>query len=240
MQGTGVPPNKWPVELEAEVGASEEFVKHMLEIPPLVDAGDIFEPQRHQAKEAIYVILMDGLIPAFLELRQIREPVGQTMPLMNRRQLYEDFARKLWKAYKQLTQDAAGQIGFNIGFLFDSDKKFRVGLAQFRCTNPGIREWFDNLLESVRQNWQNELADFRNNWIEHQQGDRRRFDKCYTPEYAEYVFESVWRTITYILPALLELHFPFGMRLVEQDPNDPGPRWQQRFRFTQPQFSQSE
>jgi len=46
----GLPPNKWAVELVADVGASEEFVKRMLEMHPLVDAGDIFEPQRQEVK----------------------------------------------------------------------------------------------------------------------------------------------------------------------------------------------
>jgi len=93
-------PNQWKVEKVADIGASEEFVQQLLELHAIVDAGTIREPRRQQVKEAIAVILVDGLMPAFLELKEIRASVTQTMPLMNRQQLYEDFARKLWKAYK--------------------------------------------------------------------------------------------------------------------------------------------
>jgi len=159
---------------------------------------------------------------------------------MNRQQLYEDFARKLWRAYKELTEKAAREMGFKIGFLFDNGKKFRKGLAEFRRQNPGEREWFEKLLEGARENWQNELAKFRNTWIEHPHGDRPKFAKFYTPEHAEYLFDAVWRTIADILPVLLELHFMHGVRLVEQDPNDPDPRWKQRFQYSHPAFTKIE
>lgn len=236
MKVNVIPPNQWKVALYANVGNEEEFVNCMLEIAKLVDGTDIFDPQRGRVKEAILSIMMDGLIPAFLELRQIRESVSRVMPLMDREQLYEDFARKLWKAYKHHLQTAVNEMGLNIGFLFENDKRFKEGLTAFHATHPDVRPWFENLLESTRNNWQNDLAKFRNSWIEHQTGDRRRYQQFYSPQYAEQLFEKVWRTITDILPALVELHFGDGIRLVEQEANDPGPRWQNRFRFHIPNF----
>jgi len=222
----------------ANIGTAEEFVSRMLEMSDLVNGTDIFDPQRQKAKEAFASLLMDGLIPSFLELRQIRESVGRTMPAVDRQQLYEDFARKLWKAYKELTQNAVREIGHDIGFLFLPEDKFLEGVAGLHRANPNLREWFGDLLRRARMNWQNDLADFRNNWVEHQKGDRRKYDKFYTPQYAEFLFESAWRTIADILPPLLELHFPGGIRLVEQNPNYLGDRWENRFRFTLPQFTQ--
>src|SRR5271165_3291469 len=106
MESNGQPPNKWPVVKVADVGASEEFVKQMLELRPLVDAGSIFDPQRGKVKEALTSILMEGLMPAFLELQQIRASVGRDIPLMNRQQPYEDLSRKLWKSYSDLMEKA--------------------------------------------------------------------------------------------------------------------------------------
>lgn len=234
MENKGLPPNKFKVELVAEVGTSEEFLKRMSELPLLVDAGDIDEPQRENVKSAIIAVLMEGLIPAFLKLREIRAPANRSLPLMDRQQLFEDFARKLWKAYKDLMERAAREMGFSIGFLFTADNKFREGLADFRGQHPGLQDWFEGLLEHARENWQNELAQFRNTWLEHMSADRKQFAKFYTVEHAEFLFDGAWRTIADILPALLELHFPPGIRLIEQDKNDPNPRWERRFRFTLP------
>lgn len=234
-------PNKWQVRLLANVGMGEEFVKRMTELHALVDAGEIVEPQRQVVKEAITEILTEGLMPAFLKLREIRASArNKEVPLMDRQQLYEDFARKVWKSHKELTEKAAREMGFKIGFLFDNDKKFHEGLAEFRRQNPRARDWFEKLLEEARAKWQNELAKFRNTWIEHPHGDRKAFAKFYTVEYAELLFDAVWRTIADILPVLLELHFVFRVQLVEQDPNDPGPRWEQRFRYSHPAFTKSE
>lgn len=231
----GLEPNKWKVERFADIGY-EDFAKDMVELHPLVDAGTIEDPQRANVKEAITSILIDGLMPAFLDLRKIRASVGQDLPLLNQRQPYEDFSGKLWKAYKHLMQEAVKLMGDNIGFLFQNEKDFREGLVEFRRTNANAREGFEKFLKETRDEWQNELAKFRNTWVEHQTGDPKQFQKFYDPKYAEWLFDTVWHTIADILPVFLELHLPHGTRLVEQDPNDPGPRWSQRFRYDHPAF----
>lgn len=234
MTPNGPEPSKWPVELYADVGADEEFVKRMIELPQLVDAGQISGQQREEVRHAIIQILMEGLIPAFLKLREIRGLKSRSLPLMDRQQLYEDFARKLWRTYKDLTEKAVREMGLKIRFLYDNDKKFKDGLAEFRQQNPRIRDWFEEVLMMARDEWQGELAKFRNSWVEHPHAERKKFAKFYTPEYAEFLFDKVWKTIADILPALLELYLPFGARLIEQDENDPGLRWPQRFQYVFP------
>jgi hypothetical protein len=233
----GLEPHKWPIVKVADVGADEPFVQAILDLLPIVDAGTIWEPERQEVKEAITSILMDGLMPAFLELQRIRASLGQDMPLMNRLQPYEDFSRKLWKSYKDLMEKAARLMGFKIGFLFDNEKKFGEGLKKFRKENPRIRVGFEKFLEQTREEWQNELAKFRNTWLEHQTGDNRRFEKFYKPEYAEALFTLVWQTIVDILPLLLELRLWEGWTLIEQHRDDPGPGWGQRFRYYHPAFT---
>lgn len=232
----GLPPNKWPIVKFSDVGGDEPFVKGMLELTPIVDAGTIYDPQRSEVKEAIMSILIDGLLPAFLELRQIRESANKEMPVLDRLQLYEDLSRKLWKSYKDFTEKAARSMGFKIGFLYDNDKGFQEGSKEFRNQNPRLRSGFEKFLQALRDEWQNDLAKFRNTWLEHQTSDRRRFEKFYRPEYAESLFTSVWQAIVDILPVLLELRLREGWSLIEQDPHDPEPRWPQRFRYYNPAF----
>jgi hypothetical protein len=236
----GLTPNKWTVVKVADIGANEEFVSDMLEIDRLVGATMIFDQQRKDLTEAVTAILIEGLCPAFLELQQIRASVGRDMPLMNRQQLYEDLARKLWKSYKELLEKAARCLDFKIGFLFDNDKKFEEGLADFRKQNPTLREPWEGFLRATRENWQNDLATFRNKWLEHPVGDRRKFEKFYTSQYAESLFDAVWRTIIDILVPLLELRMSEWVRVVEQHPDDPEPKWGYRFRFEHTAFMKSE
>ncbi len=233
----GKHPRDWPVVKVADVDGNEPFVKAFLEIIPLVDAGTIEEPLRKEVKAAIHAILIDGIMPAFLDLQRIRASVGRDIPLMDRTQPYEDLAGKLWKSYKELTQNATRLMGFNIGFLFMNDKSFREGLKTFRTHNPDLLAGFDKFLEETRDSWQNDLAKFRNTWLEHPTGDPKQFSKFYTPEFAEMLFEAVWHTICDMLPPLLELKLPYGVKLVEQDPNDPAPRWAERFRYHHPSFA---
>jgi hypothetical protein len=233
----GKHPRDWPVVKVADVDGNEPFVKAFLELPPLVDAGTIYDPQRSEVKSAIHSILIDGIMPAFLDLQRIRASVGRDIPLMDRAQPYEDLAGKLWKLYKELTQNAARLMGFNIGFLFMNDKNFRDGLKKFRADNPELLAGYDKFLEETRDSWQNDLAKFRNTWLEHPTGDPKQFSKFYTPEYAEMLFDAVWRTICDILPPLLELKLPNGVKLIEQDPNDPAPRGPQRFQYHHPSFA---
>jgi hypothetical protein len=232
----GEEPNKWPVTKVADIEGDEPFVKGIRDFLPVVDASTIYEPERTQVKDAIMSILMDGLMPAFLELRRIRESVGKDVPLMNRMQPYEDLARKSWRAYKELTQKAVRLMGFKIDFIFDNDKKFHEGAKRFREDNPDLRSDFESFLEGNRTGWQNQLARFRNNWLEHPHDDPGQYKDFYRSEQAEALFECVWKTIADLLPPLLELRLPFGIKLVEQHPNDPNPRWPQRFRYEHPSF----
>lgn len=232
----GLPPNKWPIVKFADIGGDEPFVKGIMDMFPIVNAGDIHEPQRGKVKEAITSILVDGLMPAYLELQKIRESARKEMPVLDRQQLYEDLARKLWKSYKDLTERAARLIGFKIAFLYDNDKNFQAGMKKFRDQNRRLRDGFESFLQALRDDWQSDLAKFRNTWLEHQNSNRRRFEKFYQPEYAESLFTAVWQAIVDILPVLLELHLREGWSLIEQDPNDPEPRWAQRFRYYNPAF----
>lgn len=231
----GVKPSEWPAEHFANVGSDEEFVKRFTELPTIVDAGTIQGQQREDVKHAILNVLMEGLVPAFSELQQIRT-ASPNLPLMNRCQLYEGLAGKLWKAYKDLTQKAVRAMGFDIGFMF-TKKDFKEGLENFRKQNPKLRDSFDALLINAREKWQNDLAKFRNNWIEHQSGSQKQFQKFYTQEYAEELFDNVWRTIADIIPVLLETRLPFEGRLIERSHDDGGPPWPQRFQFHIPGFN---
>jgi hypothetical protein len=49
------------------------------------------EPDRNALKEAIWAISINGLMPAFEDLKKVRESAGRQLPELDRKQLYEDF-----------------------------------------------------------------------------------------------------------------------------------------------------
>ena len=231
----GEEPYKWKVEKFAEIGWNETFVRHVTELCTVLNATLIFDKQREDVNNSIMTILTDGLMPAFAELEKIRAFEGKPLPVMDRREFYHDFCRKLWKAYKDLTQHAASAAGFNIGFLFTSDKEFAKGLKEFQRNHPDVRTELGKSLEEARDRWQNELAKFRNTFLEHQDSDSKQFAEFYQLKYIERLFEEVWNTIVDLLAVLLESRLPYGTKLALPDLKK-NPKWPNRFVFDHPAF----
>ncbi len=224
------PPSKWKVEKFAEVGVSEPFVSEFLELYDILGGTMIPDTEKVNVKDAIGTVLFDGLIPAFLELRNIRASVGQDLPLVDRYQLYEDFARKVWKSHKDLTQRAGKAMGFNIGFLYQEEQGFEEGLKKFRVDWPGVQGEFEHFVRENRSKWQSELRAFRNGFLEHQQGDRMEFRKFYDASFVETLFNMVWGAIVDLLVILMSLKLPPRVHIVVNDEKIHGP-WPNRFRW---------
>ena len=214
----------------ASVGTQEAFVREMLELVSILEGSTICGEQRERARSAIMTVMIDGALPAFLELRSIRSPETANLPVAERFQPYEDFARKLWKAYKDLTQRAADALGFDIGFLYQEDKNFEKGLKKFRAEWPELQAGAEDFLRQIRVEWQNEFSRFRNGFVEHQEGDRMDFKKFYDNAVVEKLFESVWGAIVDVLVILMILKLPPRVHLVVNDPKVHGP-WPNRFRW---------
>jgi hypothetical protein len=69
--------------------AVEEFLLQLaVEMPELVDASMIYGEERENLKEDILIISVEGLMPAFEHLKNIRASVGQKILELNRRQLF--------------------------------------------------------------------------------------------------------------------------------------------------------
>ena len=121
----GKEPNQWKTAHFASVGTAEEFIEVFSgEILEIVDGGTIFDEERAAVKNAIMTVLLDGLMPAFEYLRKIRASITNSLPELNKRQLYEDFAQALWRAYKDRFPSAVLLLGFKIGFLFKPEAEF--------------------------------------------------------------------------------------------------------------------
>jgi hypothetical protein len=214
----GKEPKDWKVSQYSTIGAAEPFVHQLIsEMPRIVDFGKIIEPQRAKVKEAIGIVALEGLMPASNALRKIRSAPAD-LPEMDRRQLFDDFGRTLWVAYKGLLPLAVEQIGFDIGFLFQNDGNFRKGIDQFQAAHPEpeVPNAFGEYLRQQREGWQNRFSAWRNECLEHPGlGGCDKFAVLYNTSQAELLFEAAWNAIVVILAALLQAKMWPGWRLVE-------------------------
>lgn len=234
IRDNGGEPNAWEVTLFANISASEEFLMQLaMEIPELVDASMIHGAERDKLKEAIMVISVEGLMPAFEHLKRVRASAGHKMPELNRKQLYEDFTRVLWHAYKDLMQKAAKMMEPEIGFLFKhKDAQFEAGLVIWSKKQPQLALAVAPWMRRTRAEWQIEMADFRNNFLEHKDDtDPAVYAHRYEPAHAEQLFDRVWRTIADILAMLVGLQMPPRAKLVEIPEEERDKVRPRRFRF---------
>lgn len=224
-------PKDWKLAKLADVGMDEAFVRENVELITILNGTLIGGKQREEVTHAIAKIQIDGLIPAFLELRSIRDSQGKDLPLVDKFQMFEDFSRKLWKAYKDLTQRAGKAMGFECGFIWQEHPKFEAGLMKFRADWPALQPEFETFLQDTRNQWQNDLSKFRNGFLEHQTGERRDFVKFYDPHFVEELFNEVWGTIVDLLVIFMGLRLPPRVHIVLHDDKIHGPGWPNRFRF---------
>ena len=226
----GKEPNEWPKEVFSDVGTNDEFVRQFAdEFMELMDATSIFDPKRQDIKDALMVLLIEGLLPAYVRLNEIRGSTGQLIPVLNRRQQFEGFAGELWRAYKALMQKAAKLLDYDIGFLFQEPPKFKKGVIDFRAAHPSRTDILDFLL-SQKVNWQDGLADFRN-FVEHRGAAPEKFAEYYKPEMAEFLFEAVWATMAHIFPVFIATHFNGSFTIEEIPLAERHPNRRSRFRW---------
>ncbi len=157
---TGEPIN-WKITHFANISGSEEFIAQLvMEMPELVDASMIYGEERDKLKEAILIVSMEGLMPAFEHLKKIRASVGLKMPELNRRQLFEDFQGRLWHEYKDLMQKAAKRMEPEIGFRFQQkDAQFEAGLLAWEKKRPKLAQAVAPYLRKQRSDWQEDLRE---------------------------------------------------------------------------------
>lgn len=219
-------------QLYADIGVNEEFVRELvLELPEILDATLVLGEDREKVRHAILDISLQGLMPAFEGLRQIRNSVGTNLPILNSRKLYEDFAISLWRAYKDLAQVAARLLEPDIGFIYQQDSAFDAGAQKLEAKlGEKARELVDRMRDD-RQEWQSDFAEFRN-YLEHKDGsDPTRFAKYYTPDEVEDLFDLAWNGIADLLTFLLSLRLPPDTRLVEVAPEHRAGPMERRYRF---------
>ncbi len=233
---SGKPPSQWEVKLFSDIGAGEPFVSRLfMELPELLDAMQVTNAEEvkriQEAKEQLGCLMIDCLMPAFVSLRELRQSYGdEKVPQLTKTKHFNDMYGSLWTAYRDRTERVAKLLGFRIAFLYDNDKKFTNGWTKFASDHPKVDANFCKLLKWHRNSWQNELARFRDKWLEHQVLKPADVEKFYNLKTANAIFDCVWLAIEDIIGFLAGAKLSPSVELAEF-PDARGPTAMKRFGF---------
>jgi hypothetical protein len=192
------------IEKVANFGANEPFVARIvMGLPEVIEATDF--DNKEEIKEAIMEMFMNGLAPAFSSLQEIRkiEDGSKEKLLMDLRKEYFSFYDRLWAAYKDRMQKVIKTLGYDLGFIFLINKDFEMKMTEFLHKNPEIRHELGDYLRKNRNNWQNAVAKFRNEYAQHQSVYEKEIDDLLRLDAIEVCFKNCWTAIEMILMELI-------------------------------------
>lgn len=189
MYSGNLPPG-FKLQLAANFGTEEAFV-----VRAWIQIKDILKHMNPvNADESDFRLdrVVEQLNIARIHLGRIEDKAFHQQPTFDQQAEYVAFYNSVWWAYKDRFQLFMKELGFDIGFLFQNDKKFEAGLKKFLEDHPNATQ-FANVARDDRISWQNTLATHRNNM---HTGDRRneKHDMD-NPKDARIVFDNVWQAI---------------------------------------------
>ncbi len=128
FKDNGKEPNEWDQAHFSAAPADRPFADFFFdEIHDLVNGSTIVNEDRQELCDAVMVMVTEGFLPAYEDLRAIRTfKDNPRVPVLNRKKHYDDFARALWHGYKDLRPKVVSLLGYNIGFLFQRDGNSRL------------------------------------------------------------------------------------------------------------------
>jgi hypothetical protein len=213
------------------VGTSEPFVTRLI-----IGLSDVLNATSYQnkqeIKEAIAELTHECVMSAFQSLRELRQIAnGSDIPVLRKTKSFDDMYKYLWTAYKDRMQSTAKLLGYDLGFLFQQDVKFRKGCEDFPKANPEVHPSLIGLIKHNRAAWQPDFLRFRNDYLEHHKIQREAVASFYCLERAELTFASVWITIEEILVVLIATKLPSTICLREIPEAERIPSLPKRFEF---------
>ena len=228
---------QFKVEKFSDVGTGNPFVARIG--PGLIQILEATSfKNRNEINDAIFTVLFDVLVPAFISLREIRKIESGEVEkiIINLNKHYFNLFNHLWVAYKDRMPKVTELLGFDIGFLFQNEKNFNEGVEKFLSSKgdlPGIDVNFTDMLGDERRTWQNILGEIRNNYLEHKKVEDKEVQKHFNLETAEAVFNNCWQAIEDILVILLRTGLPLyaGIDIVEIPLEKRDPSIPKRFQF---------
>lgn len=187
---TGNLPPGFTLKLAANFGTEEPFVVRVwIQIKDILKYMDISNDDEADFR---FDRVVEQLDIARVHLARIEDKNFDKLPTFDQQAEYVAFYNSIWWAYKDRFQLFMKELGFDIGFVFQNDKKFDEGAKVFLLAHPSATE-FITVARNDRQSWQNVLAVHRNAL---HSGDRRgEKHDLDNPNDARMIFDNVWQAI---------------------------------------------
>jgi hypothetical protein len=200
----------------------------VLGLPEVLD-GTLYK-NRDEIKEAILSLTLECLFPAFVSLRELRKVASDNeAPTLTKIKNFDDMCKSLWSAYKDRMSTVVKLMGYDIGFLFQKTSLFQKGCDEFLKAHAEVNSELVAHMERQRLAWQNKLAQFRNDYLEHQTLKRQDVTSFYSLQHAEILFENVWVAIEEMLVILMAANLPQMFRIRDIPESERQPNLPKRF-----------
>lgn len=163
--------------------------------------------------------VVEALSLARSHLTTIESEAFGSKPTIDQQKEYAGLYNALWSAYKDRFQAYLRLFGFDIGFMFVSDKAFETKAKEFTDAHPS-KVALVKKAKAARGFWQQALADHRNNF---HTGDRRAENaELESPEMARWMFDRIWQDIEDIFIFLGEskMKRPWVIREIPENERD--------------------
>lgn len=156
--------------------------------------------------------VLEKLHTARNHYQKIKQPSFKDLTSSQQQDEYNELYGALWAAYKDRLQALLKEVGYDIGFMFQSPKEFEKNAAQFVEDHPG-QSWLVDYARDIRDKWQNDFGNTRN-FTEHS-GDLRSLNTDYNdPETAKELFEVVCYVIEGVFALLSQEKLQRGWLVV--------------------------
>lgn len=183
----------------ADVGAGEPFVARIV-----MGLTEILDKTDYKNKDDIYAAIMEmfvnGLMPAFAHLKDIRELEQKQDRLeIDVKKSYFAFYDRLWAAYKDRMQKVITVMGYDVKLLFCRQENFEKESKLFQDRYPKVTSHFHVFVKNNRNAWQDAVASYRNNYLQHNSLYDNDVKDMMTLKSAEICFENCWIAIEEII-----------------------------------------
>ncbi len=225
------------IQKYSDIGISEPFLSRLWSLFDLLEGTTFGDDIKAKVRDSIMEILTEGLMPAFLSLREIRKMESGEVEkvIVDLEKNYFDLFKYLWVAYKNGMQIAVKNMGFDIGFLFQNEKKFEEGAKVFICKTDLAGRGMEviDMFRDERKSWQNTLSMIRNKYLEHKEIPKTDIESYLNLDSARLFFENCWKAIEEILVCFLRTGFLLkaGIDIGETDEYKEDENALKRFQF---------
>lgn len=220
------------IEKISNFGTSEPWVARMtFSLLDLAEHLPYSKTQIDEVKKWLFEISkeLNAAFEALLEVEKLEKQKGSALYSKNAQ--YQNLYSALWRAYKDRFQKTCEHIGYDIGFLFEDDKKFERKSLEFIKNNSEIPDRFRKMLKIDRKIWQNGLSDFRNLYIEHKEIGEGIEKIFYRPDSARNIFDNVWQSIEDSVAILIGAKLKDPFAIIEIPEKDRDSACPERFRI---------